>query len=186
MPNSIAHTFSFVILIAICSCCLATREAQATPTAAAVDSSNVNPVLDNKEAPPVEQLLNILGGTLQESFQRLMAGSQPIGAAAETAESRPILGTNCFFLPVEVCSTLRGWNLRSIGFAYLYVLGYFVFAWLQLIQVVLKASSILPEALVLDAMGLLNIAQAVSTVISLFGGMGMVVSVEHLYQITPM
>ena len=93
---------------------------------------------------------------------------------------------NCFDLPIELCIALRRGNLVSIKYVYPYVLGYLVVAWDGLLQTLLAALSATPGQLVIDAQLALVLLQQAALLVALFGGLGIVITVDYLFGMVPM
>lgn len=136
--------------------------------------------------PDLEALLSDSPTSL-ENFAAVM---QPASTAAvperspNTSKGPSPLSANCFSLPVEICIAICRANLNSIAFAYPYVLGYLAVTLASLMQTLLAATQ--AGTMVIDANLALTLAQQVSLIVALLGGVGIVVEVDRLYRMLPM
>lgn len=123
--------------------------------------------------------------TLQGNLRHLMSGASQL-MSQFLEEPQPVAaGTNCFQLPQQTCVSLREAHLASISYAYPYVLGFFISTWAQLLQGLLQLLQATPGAVVLDVGLLLRLAEQLSTLAALYGGLGIVASVHQYFEIVP-
>lgn len=122
------------------------------------------------------------------NLEKFAAVMQPASTAAVPERSSDTstdpdnpLSANCFSLPVETCIEIRRANQASVAFAYPYVLGYLAATLASLMQTLLSATQ--AGAMVIDAKLALTLAQQVSTIVALLGGMGTVVNVDRLFRL---
>jgi hypothetical protein len=113
-------------------------------------------------------------------------GSSGAGGSGSSGGRAIGQAVNCFDLPIELCVALRRGNLQTIKYVYPYVLGYLVVAWDGLLQTLLAALSATPGQLVIDAQLVLLLLQQAAVLIALFGGLGIVITVDYLYGMVPM
>lgn len=126
-----------------------------------------------------------LAETVQGSVRRLMSDTSQMMSQFVEKLQPAAAGTNCFQLPQQTCVSLREAHLTSLAYAYPYVLGFFTSTWAQLLQILLQLLQATSGAVVLDVKLLLRLAEQLSTLAALFGGIGIVASVHRYFEIIP-